>query len=126
MQVEIPLATDQFGGAEFALLKLFAHPGGHLQLAGSPHEVSHLLLAWSEGDKAARDQLMALVYGELRRLAKQHKRRERAGHMLLTTALIHGVVAWGVGIRAGILHTRACYGLACLQNFHPAAGEVEL
>src|SRR5215467_9392451 len=33
MQVEVPLAIDQFGGAYFALLKLFTHPGGHLQLA---------------------------------------------------------------------------------------------
>src|SRR5215475_494814 len=33
MQVEVPLAIDQFGGAEFALPKLFAHPGRHLQLA---------------------------------------------------------------------------------------------
>ncbi len=45
----------------------------------NPHEVSRLLLAWSEGDKAAMDQLMPLVYGELRRLAKHHMRRERAG-----------------------------------------------
>src|SRR5262245_57620293 len=55
----------------------------------NPHEVSQLLLAWSEGDKAAMDQLMPLVYGELRRLAKHHMRRERAGHTLQTTALIH-------------------------------------
>src|SRR5262245_50853684 len=34
MQVEVPLAIDQFCGADFALLKLFAHPGRHLQLAG--------------------------------------------------------------------------------------------
>jgi len=34
MQVEVPLAIDQFSGAEFALLKLFAHPGGHQQPAG--------------------------------------------------------------------------------------------
>src|SRR5262252_1050510 len=34
MQVEVPLAIDQFGGTGFALLKLFAHPGGHLQPAG--------------------------------------------------------------------------------------------
>src|SRR5262249_49756380 len=33
MQVEAPLAIDQFGGAEIALLKLFAHPGRHLQAA---------------------------------------------------------------------------------------------
>jgi hypothetical protein len=35
MQVEVPLAIDQFGGAEFALVKLFAHPGRHLQLASN-------------------------------------------------------------------------------------------
>jgi len=55
----------------------------------NPHEVTQLLLAWSEGDKAAMDKLMPLVYGELRRLAKHHMRRERAGHTLQTTALIH-------------------------------------
>src|SRR5215813_8984434 len=33
MQVEVSLAIDQFCGAEFALSKLFAHPGGHLQLS---------------------------------------------------------------------------------------------
>jgi RNA polymerase sigma factor (TIGR02999 family) len=54
-----------------------------------PHEVSQLLLAWSEGDRAALDQLMPLVYAELRRLAKSHMRRERAGQTLQTTALIH-------------------------------------
>src|SRR5262245_52232963 len=35
VQVEVPLAIDQFGGADFALLKLFAHPGRHLQPAGN-------------------------------------------------------------------------------------------
>ena len=34
MQVEVPLAIDQFSGAKLALAKLFAHPGRHLQLAG--------------------------------------------------------------------------------------------
>jgi RNA polymerase sigma-70 factor, ECF subfamily len=55
----------------------------------NPHVVTQLLLAWSEGDKGAMDKLMPLVYGELRRLAKQHMRRERAGHTLQTTELIH-------------------------------------
>ncbi|MGH9843346.1 MAG: sigma-70 family RNA polymerase sigma factor [Blastocatellia bacterium] len=55
----------------------------------NPHEVTQLLLAWSEGDKTALDRLMPLVYDELRRLAKHHMRRERAGHTLQTTALIH-------------------------------------
>jgi RNA polymerase sigma factor (TIGR02999 family) len=55
----------------------------------NPHEVTQLLLAWSDGDKAALDQLMPLVYAELRRLAKSYMRRERAGQTLQTTALIH-------------------------------------
>lgn len=55
----------------------------------NPHEVSQLLQAWGEGDEAAVEPLMSLVYGELRRLAKHHMRRERAGHTLQTTALVH-------------------------------------
>jgi len=55
----------------------------------NPHEVTQLLLAWSEGDKAALNQLMPLVYAELRRLAKRHRRNERAGQTMQTTALIH-------------------------------------
>src|SRR5262245_38085176 len=53
------------------------------------HEVTRLLLAWSEGDKVALDRLVPLVYAELRRLARHHMRNERAGHTLQTTALIH-------------------------------------
>jgi RNA polymerase sigma factor (TIGR02999 family) len=53
------------------------------------HEVTALLLAWSEGDTGAFDRLVPLVYDELRRLAKHYMRDERAGHTLETTALIH-------------------------------------
>ena len=53
------------------------------------HEVTRLLLAWSKGDQEALDRLLPLVYGELRRLAQSYMRRERAGHTLQTTALIH-------------------------------------
>ncbi|HEY6400776.1 MAG TPA: ECF-type sigma factor [Blastocatellia bacterium] len=60
-------------------------------LEPNPHEVTQLLLAWSEGDKAALDQLMPLVYAELRRLAKSYMRRERGGQTMQTTALIHEV-----------------------------------
>ncbi len=58
-------------------------------LEPNPHEVTQLLLAWSEGDKAALDQLMPLVYKELRRLARSYMRKERAGQTMQTTALIH-------------------------------------
>jgi RNA polymerase sigma-70 factor (ECF subfamily) len=53
------------------------------------HQVTELLAAWSHGDKEALDKLMPLVYDELRRLARQHMRRERAGHTLQTTALVN-------------------------------------
>jgi RNA polymerase sigma factor (TIGR02999 family) len=53
------------------------------------HEITQLLLAWSDGDKQALDRLVPLVYDELRRLAQNYMRRERAGQTLQTTALIH-------------------------------------
>ena len=59
--------------------------------APSLHDVTQLLLDWSDGDKAALDRLMPLVYGELRRLAHHHMRREYAGHTLQTTALVNEV-----------------------------------
>ncbi len=55
----------------------------------SPQEVTELLVAWSDGDRAALDQLMPLVYEELRRLAHRYLGRERAGHTLQTTALVN-------------------------------------
>jgi RNA polymerase sigma factor (TIGR02999 family) len=48
-----------------------------------------LLIAWSNGDKGALDQLMPLVYGELRRMAKRHMAGQSRGHTLQTTALLH-------------------------------------
>ena len=53
------------------------------------HEVTRLLVAWGEGDRAALDRLMPLVYGELRRLARHYMSRERPGHTLQTTALVN-------------------------------------
>ncbi|HEX4441093.1 MAG TPA: sigma-70 family RNA polymerase sigma factor [Thermoanaerobaculia bacterium] len=52
-------------------------------------EVTGLLLAWNEGDKLAVERLMPLVYGELRAIAERHFRRERAGHTLQPTAVVH-------------------------------------
>jgi RNA polymerase sigma-70 factor, ECF subfamily len=53
------------------------------------HEVTRLLAAWGNGDKAALDRLMTLVYTELRRLARHYMSRERPGHTLQTTALVN-------------------------------------
>jgi RNA polymerase sigma factor (TIGR02999 family) len=51
--------------------------------------VTELLVAWGEGDKTALDELMPVVYDELRRLAQNYLSRERPGHTLQTTALVH-------------------------------------
>jgi RNA polymerase sigma factor (TIGR02999 family) len=55
----------------------------------SPHEITRLLVAWSTGDEAALEQLMPLVYDELRRLARRYMHGERPGHTLQTTALVN-------------------------------------
>jgi RNA polymerase sigma factor (TIGR02999 family) len=55
----------------------------------SPKEVTQLLVAWGNGDPHALQELMPLVYRELRRLAHGHLRRERPDHTLQTTALVH-------------------------------------
>jgi len=54
-----------------------------------PKGVTQLLADWSSGDQAALDALMPLVYDELRRLARNYMRRERPGHTLATTGLVH-------------------------------------
>ena len=51
--------------------------------------VTQLLLEWSDGDKAALDELLPLVYDELHRLANAYLRRERANHTLQPTALVN-------------------------------------
>jgi len=58
-------------------------------MSPSPQQISQLLVAWSNGDQAALDQLMPLVYGELRKMARRYMRGQPAGHTLQTTALIH-------------------------------------
>ncbi|HXB74181.1 MAG TPA: sigma-70 family RNA polymerase sigma factor [Candidatus Acidoferrales bacterium] len=52
-------------------------------------EITVLLKAWAQGDQAALERLTPLVYGELRRLARNSMRRERAGQTLQTTDLVH-------------------------------------
>jgi RNA polymerase sigma factor (TIGR02999 family) len=57
---------------------------GHLR-----GQVTELLLAWSGGKRSALDQLVPLMYPELRRLAHGYMRGERDGHSLQTSALIN-------------------------------------
>ncbi len=53
----------------------------------APRGVTDLLVDWTDGDKAALDQLMPIVYDELRRLAERYLARERRDHTLQATAL---------------------------------------
>jgi RNA polymerase sigma factor (TIGR02999 family) len=54
-------------------------------------DVSDLLLAWSDGDPAARDRLISLVYVELHRTARHYMRRERPAHTLQASGLVNEV-----------------------------------
>ena len=59
-------------------------------MAVSPQQgVTQMLLDWGHGDRNAMEQLLPLVYDELRRLADRSLRREQAGHTLQATALVH-------------------------------------
>jgi len=53
------------------------------------HEVTLLLAEWAKGNPDALNDLMPLVYRELRQLAASHLRKERQGHTLQPTALVH-------------------------------------
>ena len=57
--------------------------------APSPRTVTRLLHAWRRGDTAASDQLLALLYGDLKMRARLQLRRERPDHTLQPTALVH-------------------------------------
>jgi RNA polymerase sigma factor (TIGR02999 family) len=61
---------------------------------------SQVLADWAEGDPAARDRLLPIVYEELRRLAHRHMRGERKGHTLQTTALVNEVYLRLAGVDA--------------------------
>ena len=52
-------------------------------------DITGLLIKWRQGDKAALDALIPLVYRELRRVASARLRGERVGRSLQTTALVH-------------------------------------
>jgi len=52
-------------------------------------QLTNLSLAWGQGNVAARDQLIPLVYGELSRIASNYQRYERGNHTLQTSALVN-------------------------------------
>ena len=58
-------------------------------MAEAAADITRLLKAWSDGDSEARDQLIPLVYKELRHLARQYRHKSGAGDTLQTTALVN-------------------------------------
>lgn len=54
-----------------------------------PAEITQLLLDWRGGSERAFEELLPLVYGELRRIARNYMRRQNPGHTLQTTALVN-------------------------------------
>lgn len=63
-----------------------ADKGGNLSQAS---DVTRLLGQWSDGNAGALDQLLPLIYSDLRHLASAYLRRESPGHTLQSTALVH-------------------------------------
>ena len=70
---------------------MFVGQRGNTDFMDSPdsHELTHLLAAWSDGEEEALAKLAPLVHAELYRLAKRYMSRERADHLLQTSALIN-------------------------------------
>jgi RNA polymerase sigma factor (TIGR02999 family) len=64
-------------------------PKGSRQQSPEIPEITRLLRAWRDGDDGAREELLPLVYSELRRLARARMRRERPDHTFQTTDLVH-------------------------------------
>ena len=68
---------------------LYLQDLSHDVVSSPPGDVTHLLLAWSSGDRDALEDLIPVVYGELRRIAGRYFRHERPGHTLQATGLVH-------------------------------------
>jgi RNA polymerase sigma factor (TIGR02999 family) len=78
------------------------------------HDVTALLHAWTAGDTEARDRLMAVLYQELRRRAAAQLRRERPGHTLQPTALVHEAYLRLIDQRRVVWQNRGqFFGVAC-------------
>src|ERR1044072_5006687 len=76
-------------------------------MADTPGDVTRLLHQLRRGDSQAADELIPLVYDELRRLASACMRRERPGHTLQATALVHEAYLKLLGQREVEWHDRA-------------------
>jgi RNA polymerase sigma factor (TIGR02999 family) len=79
----------------------------------STHDVTRLLREWAKGNQQALEELTPLVYGELRLLAAGYLRKERQGHTLQPTALVHEAYVRLIGEKnPSWQHRKHFYGVA--------------
>lgn len=76
------------------------------------HDVTRLLQEWGAGDESAAERLMPLVYDELRKLARDYLRRERADHTLQPTALVNEAYLKLVDQHRGFENRHHFFGIA--------------
>lgn len=81
----------------------------------STESVSSLLFKWREGDEDALQDLLPLVYNELRRLAHYYIQRQRPDHTLQSTALVHEAYLRLVKQGTGKFQNRAHFFAICAQ-----------
>src|SRR5262245_15638937 len=81
-----------------------------------PDDVTGLLRAWGRGDDQAGERLTELVYAELRRQAARQMRRERRGHSLAPTALVHETYLRLLGPRRSEWKNRAQFFAVAAQT----------
>ena len=70
-------------------MSVYADLGAKAAMSRNPQEVTTLLMDWRNGDRAAGDELISVLYPELPRLVAHYLRQERPNHTLQATALAH-------------------------------------
>jgi RNA polymerase sigma factor (TIGR02999 family) len=87
-----PIALTSIALTPIALTPIASATGATRAAAHPPpprEDLTRLLLDWSSGDPDALERLVPLVYDDLRRLAQSYLERERPGHTLQATAVVH-------------------------------------
>jgi RNA polymerase sigma factor (TIGR02999 family) len=83
--------------------------------AALPNDITRLLKAVNDGEKDAWEQLLAVIYEELRRLAGRQARRERRGHTLPRTALVNEAYLRLMGVKDAHWESRAHFFSAAAE-----------
>jgi RNA polymerase sigma factor (TIGR02999 family) len=109
------LSGSQIGAVIFRSANTQIEEPQALMGTPGPGELTALLQAWGQGDEAALQKLVPLVYDQLHVAARRHMAGERPGHSLQTTALIHETYLRLVGVRQVKWQNRAHFFAICAQ-----------